>query len=116
KSDSGGTRVRDSSEHEVCTEEKIEIDEAPYLLKVSWPAYRADSRPLSARLLLPGDTLDFLPAADLSRGVTADFKAERGLIVARTLARGAAKLALTKSAENQLEEKNEAAARIVGIL
>ncbi|HEX6135075.1 MAG TPA: hypothetical protein VFZ24_13995 [Longimicrobiales bacterium] len=101
---------------EECREEEVEIDEMPYLLKVAWPVYRTDARPLDARLITPADTVDFLGRADLSRGVVDDFNAERGLLVARTIARGAAKLALTKGAENKLEEKNEAAAKIVGLL
>jgi len=104
------------SAKEECREEKIELDDAPYLLKVAWPAYRHGSRPQQARLIAAGDTIDFLGRADVSDGVIADFRAERGLIVARTIARGAAKLALTKGAENKLEEKNEAAAAILGIL
>jgi uncharacterized protein len=45
-----------------------------------------------------------------------DFEGERSLIIARTVARGAAKLALTKGAEKSIEEKNEAAGRIVGLI
>ncbi|HEX6306791.1 MAG TPA: hypothetical protein VFZ69_01320 [Longimicrobiales bacterium] len=105
-----------SSGRKECREEDVEIDELPYLLRVAWPAYRTDSRPLDASLLAPTDTVDFLGRADLSRGVVDDFTAERGLLVARTIARGAAKLALTKGAESKLEEKNEAAAKVVGLL
>ena len=58
----------------------------------------------------------FAGHADLSRGVVADFQAERALVIARTVARGAAKLALTKGAEKKLEEKNEAAGKLIGLL
>ena len=58
----------------------------------------------------------FAGNADLSRGVVADFQAERALVIARTVARGAAKLALTKGAEKKLEEKNEAAGKLIGLL
>lgn len=106
-----------SARSEVCTEEEPEIDELPYLLKVAWPVYRADSRPAArARLTGPADTIEFAGGADISRGVVADFHAERALVIARTVARGAAKLAITKGAEKKLEEKNEAAGALIGLL
>jgi uncharacterized protein len=100
-----------------CRAEEHEIDELPYLLKVAWPVYYRDTRtPHGARLLTGTDTLPFHTAADVSRGVLDDFEGERSLIIARTVARGAAKLALTKGAEKSIEEKNEAAGRIVGLI
>lgn len=63
-----------------------------------------------------GAIIAFGGNADLSRGVVADFQAERALVIARTVARGAAKLALTKSAEKKVEEKNEAAGKLIGLL
>lgn len=107
-----------TTRREVCTEEQPEIDELPYLLKVAWPVYRADSRPIAGARLTIGsvDTVEFAGRADISRGVVADFNAERALVVARTVARGAAKLALTKGAEKKIEEKNEAAGAIIGLL
>jgi uncharacterized protein len=101
------------------SEEKTEckeVESLPYMLKVAWPVYQADTRPEGARLLLSADTIDFMRAADVSRGVVKDFEDERTLIVARTIARGTAKLALAKGAERSLEDKNEAAAKIVGLL
>ena len=105
-----------SKPRQVCTEEEAKIDELPYLLKVAWPVYRSDYRPLDARLIGSADTIGFSGRADVSRGIVADFQAERALIVARTVARAAAKLALTKGAEKKIEEKNEAAGKIIGLL
>lgn len=106
-----------SSRREVCTEEEPEIEELPYLLKVAWPVYRSDSRPAaSARLAGFADTVQFAGGADVSRGVIADFHAERALVIARTVARGAAKLAIAKGAEKKIEEKNETAGAIIGLL
>ncbi|HSK17961.1 MAG TPA: hypothetical protein VK912_02400 [Longimicrobiales bacterium] len=65
---------------------------------------------------MAGAAITFAGNADLSRGVVADFQAERALVIARTVARGAAKLALTKGAEKKLEEKNEAAGKLIGLL
>ncbi|HEX2165676.1 MAG TPA: hypothetical protein VHG09_00440 [Longimicrobiales bacterium] len=102
---------------EVCKEEEPEIDELPYLLKVAWPVYRSDSRPATdARLIGTADTTTFVGLANVSRGVVSDFQAERALVVARTVARGAAKLAIAKGAEKKIEEKNETAGAIIGLL
>jgi hypothetical protein len=93
-----------------CVEREEEIEGLPYLLKVAWPAYRADYRPTRrARLTVADETVSFGTTADLSRGVIADFESERALIVARTIARGTAKLALTKGAERSIEDKSEVA-------
>jgi hypothetical protein len=100
-----------------CREVEEEVDELPYLLKVAWPVYRSDYAALpAARLVAAQDTFGFVAGADLSRAVTADFERERLLDIARTIARGTAKLALTKGAEYRVEEKSELAGRIVGLL
>jgi hypothetical protein len=113
---SGVVPVRATTRQE-CTEREEEIDELPYLLKVAWPVLTADrDGARSVRLLGSGDTVPALAGASISRGVRADFERERMLIVARTIARGTAKLALTKGAERKIEEQNELAGRIVGLL
>lgn len=99
-----------------CTARDREVDDLPYLLRVAWPAYRADYRARPARLLAGTDTVSTNRVADISAGVLADFEGERAALLARTIARGTAKLALTKGAERRLEEHNEVAGRIVGLL
>jgi hypothetical protein len=100
-----------------CVEREEEIEGLPYLLKVAWPAYRADYRPTRrARLTVADETVSFGTTADLSRGVIAEFESERALIVARTIARGTAKLALTKGAERSIEDKSEVAGMLVGLI
>jgi hypothetical protein len=99
-----------------CEERDVEVEGLPYLLKVAWPVYRSDYRPQHARLLAGSTGLEFAPAADLSRSVAADFERERALLTARTIARGAAKLAIAKNAERSVEEKSELAGAIVGLL
>lgn len=124
--DSGQVRpVRASTRvPQECTQEEERIDELPYLLKVAWPVFTAD-RGGTRSVRLVGDSAAIgtaagaagvLAGASVSRGVVADFEAERLLIVARTIARGAAKLALTKGAEKKIEEKNELAGRLVGLI
>jgi hypothetical protein len=99
-----------------CEERDVEVEGLPYLLKVAWPVYRSDYRPAPVRLLSDGSPLEFGPTADLSRSVMSDFDGERLTLIARTIARGTAKLAVTKGAERSLEEKSEVAGRIVGLL
>lgn len=100
-----------------CVEQEEEIDGLPYLLKVAWPAYRADHRPVRRVLLGVADaTVSFGTTADVSRGVIAEFEGQRALIAARTIARGTAKLALTKGVERSIEEKNEVAGMLVGLI
>jgi uncharacterized protein len=111
-----GRRVSTRAVQE-CVEKEEEIGGLPYLLKVAWPVYRSEYRP-ATRVWLTGvgDDAVFNAMADVSQSVTADFEAERALIVARTLARGTAKLALTRSLEKSIEEKSEVAGLLVGVL
>lgn len=100
-----------------CVEREEEIEGLPYLLKIAWPAYRADYRPARrAKLTVADETVSFGTTADLSRGVVAEFESERALIVARTIARGTAKLALTKGAERSIEDRSEVAGMLVGLI
>ncbi|HSJ08536.1 MAG TPA: hypothetical protein VK928_01455, partial [Longimicrobiales bacterium] len=64
-----------------CEEKDDDDDGLPYLLKVAWPVYRTDSRPLDARVMAGTDTVAFFRAADVSRGVVADFESERALVL-----------------------------------
>lgn len=93
-------------------------DDSPYLLRVAWPAYRWTSAAPSGALVLRsgGETGAAVVYADVSEAVAHDFERELPLIVARTLVRGAAKAAITRSAEKKLEEKHETLGRLVGIL
>jgi hypothetical protein len=115
----GVTPVRAAPQKE-CVQREEEIDGLPYLLRIAWPVLQTGYRPEPARLVGTGGALPFSQPlarpADLSRGVTTDFESERGLILARTIARSTAKLALTKGAERRLEDSNETAGRIVGLL
>jgi hypothetical protein len=113
----GGTpRSERETRRQQCAEGEREVEDLPYLLRIAWPAYRTDYRPEPARLLVGADAIAFGRTADLSAGVVADFEKERAALLVRTIARSTAKLALTKGAERRLEEKNEVAGRIVGLL
>lgn len=93
-------------------------DENPYLLRVAWPVYRSDPQPdipVSVQLA-DGRTVPMGRAFDVTGGELRDFSRERASILARTVVRAAAKLALTKTVEKKVGKKNEAAGRILGIL
>jgi hypothetical protein len=110
------TRGARESRRQECVDGEREVDDVPYLLRVAWPAYRVDYRPQPASVLTNSGTHAFLRTADISGGVMADFDSERLALLARTVARSTAKLALTKGAERKLEERNEVAGRLVGLL
>jgi tetratricopeptide (TPR) repeat protein len=90
---------------------------SPYLLKVAWPSYRASGRTASiARVVVDGDATHAAALANVSRAVVGDFGNDRALVIAKTIARAATKLALTRAAEEEIAEKDETAGRIVGLL
>jgi uncharacterized protein len=99
-----------------CVEREEEIGGAPYLWRIAWPVLQSPPRLHGARVGTDAFAQPFMHTAELSRGVAADFERERVAILARTIARSAAKLALTKGTERRLEERDETAARVVGIL
>lgn len=122
--DTSALRPRGASVRQQCTteeqtgqEEEDEDVELPYLLKVSWPVYRAEARPAHTLRILAGD--DEFPVArvaDVSRSVVADFESERLLIAARTIARGTVRLAAVKGAERKLDDVNETAAKLLSVI
>lgn len=92
-------------------------DETPYLMRIAWPVFREAWRP-HAPLTLAIDSLAATPfaRASVSDAVARDFGQQRGWLVARTVARAAAKLALTRGIEGELREKDETAADVFAIL
>jgi hypothetical protein len=92
-------------------------DGTPYLMRIAWPVFR-DVAGAFGRATLLVDSLAVAPFAhaSVSAAVGRDFAAERGWIVARTVARAAAKLALTRGIEGELREKDETAADVFAIL
>jgi uncharacterized protein len=96
-----------------------EASASPYLMRVAWPTLRVPYRPtLSPRVV--GASSDTLDAAfsfgDVSAGLRQDFDAALPLILARTIARTAAKLAISRGAERSLSERDEGAGRLLGVL
>ncbi|MBI4409886.1 MAG: hypothetical protein HY561_09275 [Gemmatimonadetes bacterium] len=93
-------------------------DDDSYLLRVAWPVYVRDWLPSpGAATVAAGETsVRARVLADLSRAVVRDFEAERTELLARTIARAAAKFALTRGVEEQAGKKNEALGKILGLL
>jgi hypothetical protein len=92
-----------------------------YLLKLAWPVYRQESTPSSAVRVVAGDAEDrgaepLQLRADLSAAVMNDFAPERNALLARTIARSAAKLALTRGVEKGAGKENEGLGQALGLL
>ena len=108
-----GDRRRGSGKDDRCDDDPGN----PYLLRVAWPSYRASGRAASiARVIVDGDATHDAALANVSRAVVGDFGDDRALLIAKTIARAATKLALTRAAEEEVAEKDETAGRIVGLL
>ena len=89
----------------------------PYLMRIAWPAFRESYRaPAALRLRIDTAAHEAGFRASVSSAVRSDFERDRPLLVAKTIARAAAKLALTRGAEESVGEKNETAGRIIGLL
>ncbi|HUG41721.1 MAG TPA: hypothetical protein VMM12_14625 [Longimicrobiales bacterium] len=100
----------------VCPEGEEEKGD-PYLLRISWPvlfedeAARAPVRVRAGALSAEAGAL-----LDLAACTRRDFEAERPEMLARTVMRAAAKLALTASVEGSVKKKDAAAGEILGVL
>jgi hypothetical protein len=113
-----GNPPAESSETERSGKDCEEDDPGnPYLLKVAWPSYRASTRPATGvRVLVDSTEIHDATLGAVSSAVVHDFSEDRALLIAKTIARGAAKLSLTRTAEQKIGEKDETAGRIVGLL
>ena len=98
-------------------DEAEDDDETPYLMRIAWPVFREAWR-THAPVTLAIDSMAATPfaRASVSDAVARDFADQRGWLVARTVARAAAKLVLTRGIEDELREKDETAADVFAIL
>lgn len=97
---------------------KDKDDDDFYILRLAWPAYHTIRQPaLEARVFLAESARSEVPLfLNVSAAVVSDFERERTRILARTIARAAAKLALVKSAEKGAGKKNEGLGKLVGAI
>ena len=92
-------------------------NDVPYLLKVAWPVYARPAQAGGAAFVLAGaDTVARTSFADLSSAVVNDYREQLPLVVARTVARGAAKAALTNAAKKKAERTDETLGKVIGAL
>lgn len=92
-------------------------DDDPYLLRISWPVLYQDPIPSDrVRIRAGGVEVEASRHLDVSAGIRRDFEDQRGTMLARTVFRAAAKMALSASAEEAVSERNEAAGELVGLL
>ena len=92
-------------------------EHAPYLMRIAWPVFREHAPVLGrARVHSGNQAHEPVSRASVSASVAHDFAADRALLVARTVARAAAKLVITRGIEDELREKDETAADIFALL
>jgi uncharacterized protein len=95
----------------------VEDDGNPYLLRIAWPVLFQDPLPGGPLRVRAGELgADPVARFDLSAGVRSDFDDQRAAMLARTVARAAAKLAITTSVEGSIGKRDEAAGQIAGLL
>lgn len=89
----------------------------PYLLRMSWPVLYQEAVPETPIRVRVGElAADAQARLDVAGGVRADFDTQRATILARTLVRGVAKLALSSAVEESVGKKDETAGRLAGLL
>ncbi len=91
-------------------------DENPYLLRIAWPVYRSIAPVPSGAAQLEDRTAAERLRLDVAEAVVRDFRDQRAELVARTVARAATKLAVTKTVEREVGERDEVMGQILGIL
>jgi uncharacterized protein len=101
-------------EHEDSDEDD---DGTPYLLRVSWPVLYQDRLPSHSMTVRAGGVSGAMVARlDVGDGVRRDFDGHRPTMLARTLARGVSKVALSAAVEQTVAKRDEDAGRLAGIL
>ena len=95
-----------------------EEDDRTYILRMAWPAYHADRRPAMHAKVFYGDSIETTAPvfASINDAVLAEYDRERLKILARTIARSAAKYALVKSAEDVGGDDNNGIGRLLGTI
>jgi hypothetical protein len=100
-----------------CAQVEDEDDGNPYFLRIAWPVLFQEPVPGGPLRIRAGELgADPVARFDLSAGVRSDFDDQRSATLARTVARAAAKLALTSSVEQSIGKRDEAAGQIAGLL
>lgn len=103
--------------HEEGEDDEKDEENAPYLMRIAWPVFRDLAPPLGS-VRVHVDSVEHAPLvrASISSAVASDLRQDRTMLVARTVARAAAKLALTRGIEDELREKDDAAADLFALV
>jgi uncharacterized protein len=102
--------------HVKCDSSCEEHEDHSYLLRLSWPVmYAPPANPLHD-VRIDSASVATLATADIGNRILSDFKREQPVIVARAIARGVAKYAITQSAKKEADKKNDALGDVVGAL
>lgn len=91
----------------------------PMWLRIAWPALRLEkSTRISGGVVGPdmATIAPFALTADLSDAVARDFREQRTALLARTIARAAAKAVIGAKIEEEVSERDETTGRILGLL
>ena len=93
-------------------------DDRTYILRMAWPAYHADRRPASSARILRSDSSDVAAPvfASINDAVLAQHERDRPAMLARMIARSAAKYALVKGAEDIGGDDNNGIGRLLGAI
>jgi hypothetical protein len=102
--------------HVKCDSSCEEHEDHSYLLRLSWPVMYAPPANALHEVRIDSTSVAALATADIGQRILSDFRREQPVIVARAIARGVAKYAITQSARKKADEKNEALGDVVGTL
>lgn len=92
-------------------------DDSPYLLRISWPVLFQEPAPPPPLRVRAGDLgVDASARFDVAGAARGDFEAQRTEMLARTVLRAAAKMALSSSVEESVSRRDEGAGQLLGIL
>lgn len=94
-------------------------DPNPYLLRIAWPSYRDDYEPYGRAVILGPDDrrADVSNLVDISEAVMGEFADARLGIVARAVARAAAKYATVRTVESSVtDDEDDTIGRLLGLL
>ncbi len=98
-------------------ESRCDGDSDPYLLRISWPVLYQEPAPAPRVRVRAGEYgADAVARFDLAESARADFAAERATIVARTMLRAVAKVAVSAGVKEAVSKKDEVAGDVAGLL
>ncbi|MGQ0813026.1 MAG: hypothetical protein ACT4O1_00990 [Gemmatimonadota bacterium] len=105
-----------SRQVEQCDSNCEEHEDHSYLLRMSWPVMYAPLPSPPVHIRVDSIELSGYRSAAIGDGLLSDFQREQPVIIARAVARAAAKYVISRSAEKKAGKKNEALGDVIGAL